>query len=112
MAAIAAPTAALPAPTLGLDQHQYILPPGGVQPKGFGHNFTFEVGVSYLAGIATGGGYGLVSGLHKVSTTHKGFTGRLKLNQVLNSAGKGGSQTANGFAVFGQWAHATGPTCE
>lgn len=82
-------------------EHQYIRP-GGVQPKGFAYNLTFEVGVSYLAGIATGGSYGFISGLHKVSTSQSNFTGRLKLNQILNSSAKAGSQTANGFAVFGQ----------
>ena len=94
----AAPLTFLP-PTAH-DEHQYIRP-GGIQPKGFAHNLTFEVGVSYFSGIALGGTYGFLSGLHKVTTAQKGFTWKLKANQILNATAKSGGQTANGFAVFG-----------
>lgn len=60
--------------------------------------------MSYLAGIAAGGAYGLARAANDIRPGGKQaqFPPRLKINQLMNSMGKHGGQTANGFAVFGQ----------
>jgi len=53
-------------------------------------------GMCYLAGIAGGGIYGLQKGL--ASTTSSKF--KVKVNSVLNNAGRYGSRTGNSLGVF------------
>ena len=53
-------------------------------------------GMCYLTGIAGGGLYGLQKGL--ASTTSSKF--KVKVNSILNNAGRYGSRAGNGLGVF------------
>ena len=97
-------TPPLPPPHLGpgglpLAPH-LSLPPHLSSPprvRAWGEKLVYETGTSYALGFLSGGLAGTLQGL---SRPLPGANAKLRLNAVLNGAGKVGSTYANGFAVF------------
>ena len=56
----------------------------------------YNMGHSYLGGIALGGAYGAVEGLRNAPSRKM----KIRLNSFLNAAGKRGSRAGNAFAVI------------
>lgn len=56
----------------------------------------YNMGHSYLGGIALGGAFGAVEGLRNSPSTKM----KIRLNSFLNAAGKRGSRAGNAFAVI------------
>ncbi len=56
----------------------------------------YNMGHSYLAGIALGGAYGAVEGLRNAPSNKF----KIRLNSFLNAAGRRGSRAGNAFAVL------------
>ena len=56
----------------------------------------YNMGHSYLGGIALGGAYGAFEGLRNSPSTKM----KIRLNSFLNAAGKRGSRAGNAFAVI------------
>jgi hypothetical protein len=76
------------------------LPASALSPpriRGWTERLSYETGTSYALGFIGGGVYGVLSG---VSRPLPGGNPKLRLNAVLNSAGKSSSQWANSLAVF------------
>ena len=74
--------------------------PGAVpRVRGWGEKLMYETGSSYALGFVGGGAAGVVQGLHR-KVGGGGMNAKLRLNAVLNAAGKGSSIYANSFAVF------------
>ena len=71
-----------------------------VQQRSWSENLTFVTGVSYLAGAAAGGGLGVAAGL-RVALPPGAESTKLRLNRVLNHAGKGGRGMGNSAGVVG-----------
>ena len=71
-----------------------------VQQRSWSENLTFVTGVSYLAGAAAGGGLGVAEGL-RVALPPGAESTKLRLNRVLNHAGKGGRGMGNSAGVAG-----------
>ena len=59
----------------------------------------YETGSSYALGFVGGGSVGVLQGLSR-RVGGSGLNPKLRLNAVLNAAGKGSSTYANSFAVF------------
>mmetsp|Transcript_7723 Transcript_7723/g.18140 ORF Transcript_7723/g.18140 Transcript_7723/m.18140 type:complete len:202 (-) Transcript_7723:156-761(-) len=59
--------------------------------RSWGERLTFHIGSAYLAGLTTGGSYGLVEGLR----TSQGERRRIRINSVLNSMGRRGPGWGN-----------------
>lgn len=78
--------------------HEYLRPTiVNSREKSWGDKMLYEAGVSYLTGVTLGYGVGAIQGWRKAG---KSTNFKLKINSVLNSAGKLGSRTANAFGVF------------
>ena len=65
--------------------------------RGWTERLSYETGTSYALGFIGGGLYGVLVG---VSKPLAGVNPKLRLNAVLNAAGRSSSQWANGLAVF------------
>jgi import inner membrane translocase subunit TIM23 len=63
--------------------------------RAFGEKITYSAGLTYGAGLFTGGAYGLVLGLQQGGSTPK-----LRMNAVLNAAGSKGPMLANQCATM------------
>jgi len=59
--------------------------------RSWGERLTFHIGSAYLAGLTTGGSYGLVEGLR----ASQGERRRIRINSVLNSMGRRGPGWGN-----------------
>lgn len=91
------------APALGVPQAQLGLGHAtpdylDYDPKGRGIVVTMfaNAGCAYMLGIASGGMYGLKTGLHATPSTRF----RVQLNSVLNHCGRYGSRAGNTMGVF------------
>ena len=67
--------------------------------RGWGEKLMYETGSSYALGFVGGGAAGVVQGMGR-RVGGGGLNAKLRLNAVLNAAGKGSSTYANSFAVF------------
>merc|ERR1719233_478827 len=70
---------------------------GGERKLGWGSELVNRVGISWFAGLTSAGALGMIEG-HRQALPHAGY--KIKLNQMLNRAGKRGSITANMCAVL------------
>ncbi|KAG5187138.1 mitochondrial import inner membrane translocase subunit TIM23 [Tribonema minus] len=57
---------------------------------------TYNTGMCYLAGIIGGGGYGVLEGARTAPSSRA----RIRVNAILNAAGKRGSRAGNTLAVL------------
>ena len=67
--------------------------------RGWGEKLMYETGSSYALGFVGGGLAGVAQGMGR-RVGGGGMNAKLRLNAVLNAAGKGSSTYANSFAVF------------
>lgn len=78
------------------NQPEYLFPEKAKKDRSFGEKMFYGTGVSYLAGQAIGGSWGLYEGLKHAD----GTTARLRINTVLNGLTKRGPFVANAFGVL------------
>ena len=85
----------------GLPLPSSVLSGPGAAPRirGWGEKLMYETGSSYALGFVGGGSFGIAQGLIR-RVGGGGMNPKLRLNAVLNAAGKGSSTYANSFAVF------------
>ena len=80
----------------------YPIGPDGDIAEGFLGKYTThwtkDIGTAYLSGMAGGAMVGVGKGM--VQSRRNGFTGWLRVNQLLNHASRIGGNTANTFGVF------------
>jgi import inner membrane translocase subunit TIM23 len=82
------------------DGHYYVrspTQPRGYENKPFAARLTYETGISYFTGIVGGGSVGLA---HGFLTANGSANTRLKINHILNSAGRSGAYAGNTFGIF------------
>jgi hypothetical protein len=83
------------------DGHQYVLrrpAMGRPTEKGAGQRMMYETGVSYIAGVGLGTGYGVWAGFQKKLTGAS--SPKIRLNAILNQSAKYSTSTANTFGSF------------
>lgn len=86
---------AVPGRTPGLD-YVFAEDYKATRKKGWGEQLVYLGGLSYLTGGIVGGGIGLATAVRESA----GKTGKLRLNAILNGAGKRGALFANSMGVL------------
>mmetsp|Transcript_25277 Transcript_25277/g.51351 ORF Transcript_25277/g.51351 Transcript_25277/m.51351 type:complete len:204 (-) Transcript_25277:199-810(-) len=64
--------------------------------RSWGERLTFHIGSAYLAGLTTGGSYGLLEGIRN----SQGERRRIRINSVLNSMGRRGPGWGNSLGCL------------